>query len=47
MKDGGKKGPRELSLVEHVATELNPSLTQRGKPKKDPQRQKEQDKQPP
>jgi hypothetical protein len=46
-KNNSKKGPRELSLVEHVAIELNPSLTQKGKPKKDPQRQKEQDKLPP
>jgi hypothetical protein len=32
--------------VEQVTIELDPSLTKRGKPKKDPQKQKEQDKLP-
>jgi hypothetical protein len=32
--------------VEQVAIELDPSLTKRGNPRKDPQRQKEQDKLP-
>ena len=37
-KDDGKRGLRELLRVEHIAIELDPSLTKRGKPRKDSQR---------
>jgi hypothetical protein len=33
-RDDGKKGSRELSLVEQVTIELDPSLTKRCKPRK-------------